>query len=202
MLPPSAAPPRAQVHLKRLGLANQTTMYKKETQAIGRLFEKTMMLKYGPENVKQHFAAFDTICDATQVRQDAVLEMSEEALSKEHQDLDFVLVVGGWDSSNTAHLLEIPHEKGLVGYHVNEAKCVRPDNSVEWRDVDGTIRTTEGFLPLDRPARIGITSGASTPDSVVQECLEAIAMIKKLNAPAEGSVDTSEVVAGPASDSV
>ena len=140
-----------------------------------------------------------------QVRQDAIAEMTED----KEADLDFVLVVGGWDSSNTAHLLEIPHEKGLVGYHVNEAKCVRPDNSVEWRDVDGTIRTTEGFLPLDRPARIGITSGASTPDSVVQECLEAIAMIKKLNSPAEGSVDTSEVVAGqggraegPASDSV
>ena len=187
-------------HLKKLGLANQTTMYKKETQAIGKLFEKTMMLKYGPENVKAHFAAFDTICDATQVRQDAVLEMSVEAL--EQTPLDFILVVGGWDSSNTAHLLEIPHEKGLKGFHVNEAKCVRPDNSVEWRDVDGTILTTENFLPLDRPARIGITSGASTPDSVVQECLEAIAMIKKLNAPAEGSVDTSEVVAGPASDSV
>ena len=55
-------------HLKKMGLANQTTMYKKETQAIGKLMEKTMMVKYGPENVKEHFAAFDTICDATQVR--------------------------------------------------------------------------------------------------------------------------------------
>ena len=179
MLPPSAAPPRAQVHLKRLGLANQTTMYKKETQAIGRLFEKTMMQAYGPENVKEHFAAFDTICDATQVRQDAVLEMSQEAI--EQKPLDFILVVGGWDSSNTAHLLEIPHEKGLTGFHVNEAKCIRPDNSVEWRDVDGTIKITENFLPLDRPARIGVTSGASTPDSVVQECLEQLIMLKQLS---------------------
>merc|ERR1719378_1359658 len=92
-------------HLKKLGLANQTTMYKKETQAIGKLFEKTMMLKYGPENVKEHFAAFDTICDATQVRQDAISEMS---LAESAKELDFILVVGGWDSSNTAHLLEIP----------------------------------------------------------------------------------------------
>jgi len=174
-------------HLKKMGLANQTTMYKKETQAIGKLFEKTMMVKYGPENVKKHFAAFDTICDATQVRQDAVLEMSEESNSEEQPTLDFVLVVGGWDSSNTAHLLEIPHEKGLKGYHVNEAKCIRPDNSFEWRDVDGTVLVTENVLPLDRPARIGITSGASTPDSVVQECLEAIAMVKKLNAPGSGA---------------
>merc|ERR1719409_443785 len=66
-----------QKHLRKIGLANQTTMYKKETQAIGKLFEKTMMAKYGPENVKERFAAFDTICDATQVRQDAITEMTE-----------------------------------------------------------------------------------------------------------------------------
>ena len=168
-------------HLKKLGLANQTTMYKKETQAIGKLLEKTMMQAHGPENVKEHFAAFDTICDATQVRQDAVLEMSEQSLRGDGSPaLDFILVVGGWDSSNTAHLLEIPHEKGVPGYHVNEAKCIRPDNSVEHRDVDGHVFVTENFLPLDRPVRIGVTSGASTPDSVVQECLEAILLIKKV----------------------
>merc|ERR1719326_2655926 len=104
-------------HLKKVGLANQTTMYKKETQAIGRMFEKTMIQAYGAENIKEHFAAFDTICDATQVRQDAITEMSE---SSSAADLDFILVVGGWDSSNTAHLLEIPIEKyGLPAYHVN-----------------------------------------------------------------------------------
>ena len=89
-------------HLKKIGLANQTTMYKKETQAIGKLLEKTMMVVHGPGNVKHHFAAFDTICDATQVRQDAVNEMSDEALAGD-KELDFILVVGGWDSSNTAH---------------------------------------------------------------------------------------------------
>ena len=166
-------------HLKKIGLANQTTMYKKETQAIGKLFEKTMMQAFGPENIKQHFAAFDTICDATQVRQDAVNELSDMALNE--SPIDFILVVGGWDSSNTAHLLEIPHERGLRGYHVNTAQCIRPDNSVEHRDVEGNVLTTAGFLPLDRPVRIGVTSGASTPDSVVQECLETIALVKKLS---------------------
>jgi len=165
-------------HLKRIGLANQTTMYKKETQAIGRLFEKTMMAAYGAENIKEHFAAFDTICDATQVRQDAITEMSEGA---DAGSLDFILVVGGWDSSNTAHLLEIPIEKyGLPAYHVNVPSCIEPANTIEHRKVDGTIEVTPDFLPLDRPARIGITSGASTPDSVVQECLEAILLIKKV----------------------
>lgn len=165
-------------HLKKIGLANQTTMYKKETQAIGKLLEKTMMAAYGPDNIKNHFAAFDTICDATQVRQDAVNEMSDQALTE--KPFDFILVVGGWDSSNTAHLLEIPHEKGVCGYHVNTAQCIRPDNSIEHREVDGTVTVTPDFLALDRPVRIGVTSGASTPDSVVQECLEALSLLKKL----------------------
>ena len=139
-----------------------------------------MMAAHGPENIKQHFAAFDTICDATQVRQDAVSELTEDSQREDGSPLDFILVVGGWDSSNTCHLLEIPHERGQVGYHVNTAQCIRPDNSVEWRDIEGNILVSESFLPLDRPARIGVTSGASTPDSVVQECLEAIVMLKKL----------------------
>ncbi|KAL1519545.1 hypothetical protein AB1Y20_023060 [Prymnesium parvum] len=165
-------------HLKKIGIANQTTMYKKETQAIGRLFEKTVMAAYGPENLKDNFIAFDTICDATQVRQDAIAEMTETAAENK---LDFILVVGGWDSSNTAHLLEIPHAAGLTGYHVNVAGCIRADNSIEHRTVDGRIEVQENFLPLDRPARIGVTSGASTPDSVVQECIEQIVLIKKLS---------------------
>merc|ERR1719453_1803665 len=77
-------------HLKKIGLANQTTMYKKETQAIGKMFEKVMIAKYGAEKVNEHFAAFDTICDATQVRQDAIAEMSNDESAK---DLDFILVV-------------------------------------------------------------------------------------------------------------
>merc|ERR1719231_444544 len=164
-------------HLKKIGLANQTIMYKKETQAIGRLFEKTMMTKFGPENAAEHFAAFDTICDATQVRQDAISEMIESGVAK---DLDFILVVGGWDSSNTAHLLEIPVHAGFPAYHVNVPECITPENTIEHRTIDGAIETLADFLPLDRPARIGITSGASTPDSVVQECLERIVLIKSL----------------------
>jgi len=76
-------------HLRRVGVANQTTMYKKETQAIGRLLEKTMMAAHGPENIQDNFAAFDTICDATQVRQDAIAEMTEG-----DANLDLILVVG------------------------------------------------------------------------------------------------------------
>ena len=94
------------VHLKKVGLANQTTMYKRETKEIGRLFEVTMLKKFGPAVLSQHYAEFDTICDATQERQDAVTDMVAQ------KDIDFILVVGGFDSSNTAHLKEIPEKFG------------------------------------------------------------------------------------------
>mmetsp|Transcript_54463 Transcript_54463/g.86249 ORF Transcript_54463/g.86249 Transcript_54463/m.86249 type:complete len:155 (-) Transcript_54463:280-744(-) len=154
-------------------------MYKKETQAIGRLLEKAMIRRYGPEYAADNFASFDTICSATQVRQDAVTELSDPEVSK---DLDFILVVGGWDSSNTAHLLEIPHHAGLTGYHIQAPADISPDGSITHRSVDGTIMTTSNFLPKERPVRIGVTSGASTPDSVVQECLEQLVLLKKLSA--------------------
>ena len=81
-------------------------MYKRETKEIGREFEVTMLKKFGPEKLGEHYAEFDTICDATQERQDAVTDLVEQG------GLDFILVVGGFDSSNTAHLKEIPHKYG------------------------------------------------------------------------------------------
>lgn len=81
-------------------------MYKRETKEIGRLFEVTMLKKFGPAELSQHYAEFDTICDATQERQDAVTDMVAQ------KDIDFILVVGGFDSSNTAHLKEIPEKFG------------------------------------------------------------------------------------------
>jgi len=166
-------------HLKKVGLANQTTMYKKETMAIGKLFEKAMMLAHGPEEITERYAAFDTICDATQERQDAITDMVETAGAKE--ELDFILVVGGWDSSNTAHLVEIPHAHGIPAYHINRAECIASDNSITYRDVDGEIKVKKDFLPLDRAAVVGVTSGASTPDAYVQESLEQLFLLKGLS---------------------
>lgn len=163
------------VHLKKIGIANQTTMYKRETAAIGKLFEATMIRKYGPEDTKDRFAAFDTICDATQERQDAITDMVE---APNVSDLDFILVVGGFDSSNTAHLVEIPHDAGLKVFHINEAACIHPDNTLTHRLMDGSIVTEENWLPTDKPINIGVTSGASTPDAYVQEALESIVLLK------------------------
>ena len=88
------------IHLERIGVANQTTMLKSETEAIGKLFEKTLLTKYGPAKLNDHFLAFNTICDATEERQDAMFSLVDE-------DLDILVVIGGFNSSNTTHLQEI-----------------------------------------------------------------------------------------------
>jgi 4-hydroxy-3-methylbut-2-enyl diphosphate reductase len=164
--------------LQKVGLANQTTMYKKETRAIGQLLQKTMMQKYGPVEANAHYMEFDTICDATQERQDAVHELVENA---EKLGLDFILVVGGWDSSNTAHLLEIPHHAGIRSFHINRAECIGADNTIAHRTVTGEIVTEKFIEDLDKEIVMGVTSGASTPDKAVQDSLSSIFLLKKMH---------------------
>lgn len=168
------------VDLVKVGLANQTTMYKRETKEIGRIFEVAMLKKFGPSELPQHYSEFDTICDATQERQDAVTELvTQDGIFKGQDPVDFVLVVGGFDSSNTAHLKEIPHKFNVDSFHVDRAERVRPDNSIEHRELDGSIQIQENFLKKG-PITIGITSGASTPDKSLEDALERIFMIHKL----------------------
>mmetsp|Transcript_22019 Transcript_22019/g.33905 ORF Transcript_22019/g.33905 Transcript_22019/m.33905 type:complete len:458 (+) Transcript_22019:274-1647(+) len=164
--------------LDKVGLANQTTMYKKETRAIGQKFQKAMLKKFGPMDPKAHYMEFDTICDATQERQDAVDELVD---NNEELGLDFILVVGGWDSSNTAHLLEIPHKANVRSFHINRAECISADNTITHRTVDGEIVTEPFILDLDKEVNMGVTSGASTPDAAVQESLGNIFMLKKVH---------------------
>lgn len=161
--------------LNNLGLANQTTMYKKETKAIGKMFQKTMMKKFGPSEVNEHYMEFDTICDATQERQDAVTELVEIA---KQDGLDFILVVGGWDSSNTAHLLEIPQLEGIRSFHINRAECIGADNTITHRTVEGEIVTEPFLMDIQQDVVMGVTSGASTPDAAVQDSLSQIFLLK------------------------
>lgn len=163
--------------LDNVGLANQTTMYKKDTRAIGQMFQKAMIQKFGPIDIGKHYVEFDTICDATQERQDAVHELVE---NHEQLGLDFILVVGGWDSSNTAHLLEIPIHAGIRSFHINRAECISADNTITHRTVDGEIVTEPFILDLKKDVVLGVTSGASTPDAAVQDSLSSIFMLKKL----------------------
>jgi len=161
------------VNLKKVGLANQTTMYKRETKAIGRIFEVAMLKKFGPAVLGEHYAEFDTICDATQERQDAVTDLVAE------KDIDFILVVGGFDSSNTAHLKEIPEKFEVESFHIDRAERIAANNAIEHRLTNGDVVVTEGFLKKG-PMTIGVTSGASTPDKSLEDALERIFMIHKL----------------------
>ena len=156
--------------LERIGIANQTTMLKSETEHIGKLFEYTMMRKYGPDQLNQHFQSFNTICDATQERQDAMFELVEEKL-------DLMVVIGGFNSSNTTHLQEIPIAQGVPSYHIDSASRIGPGNRVEHRLLDGNLQVTQNWLP-DGKITVGITSGASTPDKVVADVVEKIFALK------------------------
>ena len=159
------------IDLEKVGIANQTTMLKGETEQIGKLFERTMLKKYGPTELNRHFQSFNTICDATQERQDAMLELVEEKL-------DLMVVIGGFNSSNTAHLQEIAVEKELPSYHVDSVERILSENNIEHRQLNGDIEISEQWLP-DGKIVVGITSGASTPDKVVEDVIEKIFELKQ-----------------------
>ena len=150
--------------LVRVGLANQTTMLSGESLAIAEEFRQSMLRRYGEEELAEHYRTFDTICSATQERQDAVVRLLDEPL-------DLMLVVGGYNSSNTCHLAALVQSKSVPVYHIEDADCL--DSQA------GTIR----HQPVGRKAEqvdagwlagariIGITAGASTPNNKVGETL-------------------------------
>ncbi|MCF2146520.1 4-hydroxy-3-methylbut-2-enyl diphosphate reductase [Desmonostoc muscorum LEGE 12446] len=156
--------------LERVGIANQTTMLKGETEQIGKLFERTMLQKYGPTELNQHFQSFNTICDATQERQDAMLELVEDKL-------DLMVVIGGFNSSNTTQLQQIAFERRIPSYHIDIVERIQSANSIEHRQLNGQLIITENWLP-DGEIVVGITSGASTPDKVVEDVIEKIFALK------------------------
>jgi len=156
--------------LTAIGIANQTTMLKGETEQIGKLFEHTMLKKYGPTELNQHFLSFNTICDATQERQDAMFELVKEKL-------DLMVVIGGYNSSNTTHLQEIAVERHIPSYHIDSGDRIDPHNRIEHKLLHGELQVQENWLP-DGDIVIGITSGASTPDKVVATVIEKIFALK------------------------
>ena len=153
--------------LERLGVANQTTMLKSETEEIGRMFERTMLSKYGPADLNEHFLAYNTICDATQERQDAMFSLVDEPL-------DLLVVIGGFNSSNTTHLQEIAVSRGIRSFHIDTPDRIdETTNSIEHKPLSEDLKRDQVFLPAG-PVTVGITSGASTPDRAVEAVIEKL----------------------------
>ena len=156
--------------LAAVGIANQTTMLKGETEQIGKLLEHTMLKKYGPQAINDHFSSFNTICDATQERQDAMFELVD-------MNMDLMVVIGGFNSSNTTHLQEIAIERGIPSYHIDSPHRLGPGNQIEHQPLHAFTTTSQDWLPAGKVV-IGITSGASTPDKSVAQVIQRIFQLK------------------------
>lgn len=161
------------IDLACVGIANQTTMLKGETEQISKLFERTLIRKYGAARIDDRFLSFNTICDATQERQDAMLKLVE-------QKLDLIVVVGGFNSSNTTQLQTIATSHGIPSYHIDTAERIGPGNRIEHQKLYSSLEVVKNWL---QPGQIivGITSGASTPDTVVANVIKKIFEIKGLS---------------------
>jgi 4-hydroxy-3-methylbut-2-enyl diphosphate reductase len=159
--------------LERIGCANQTTMLMSESLEIGEMFRDAMRARYGEAALATQFRAFDTICSATQERQDAVIALLD------HETLDLMLVVGGYNSSNTCNLARICAEK-VRTYHVADPNCMSSAGEIRHRPVGAPSTTvgiedvTRGWLPESGPVVIGLTAGASTPNNIVGEVIRKL----------------------------
>jgi 4-hydroxy-3-methylbut-2-enyl diphosphate reductase len=157
------------LHLRRIGVANQTTMLAKESLAIGEEVGQAVARARGADARASSFRTFDTICSATQERQDAVIELL-------HEPLDAMVVIGGFNSSNTISLAALCAEK-VPTYHIEDAPGIDPElGTVHYRvaGIRHAEDTRAGWLPEGRPVRIGVTAGASTPNNKIGETVARI----------------------------
>jgi 4-hydroxy-3-methylbut-2-en-1-yl diphosphate reductase len=156
------------IHLARIGVANQTTMLARESLAIAEEVGQAMARAHGETHRFEHFRSFDTICSATQDRQDAVEELLREPL-------DTMLVIGGYNSSNTISLAAICAAK-VPTYHVEDATCIDPERGTV-RHWDATRKAeveSAGWLAPSGALRVGITAGASTPNNKIGDAVARV----------------------------
>ncbi|MBI4971111.1 MAG: 4-hydroxy-3-methylbut-2-enyl diphosphate reductase [Candidatus Omnitrophica bacterium] len=152
--------------LDRVGCANQTTMLSSESLEIAELVKQALTRKFGPLAIDEHFRSFDTICSATQDRQDAVLKLAQS-------NVDLILVIGGYNSSNTTHLAEISSQF-KPAYHIEDARDILSIWEIRHQPVGRHDQvTTRDWLPVG-VARIGLTAGASTPNRVMEDIVNRI----------------------------
>jgi len=164
------------LHLRRIGCANQTTMLMSESLEIGEMFGAAMARKFGPEALPLVFRAFDTICSATQERQDAVIALLDEVR------LDLMVVIGGYNSSNTCNLAKICADR-CPTVHIADPECLVSARELRHRPIGKPSTSTVpeeialNWLP-EGPVTLGLTAGASTPNNIVGQVvarLEALA---------------------------
>jgi 4-hydroxy-3-methylbut-2-enyl diphosphate reductase len=172
----------ASKNLERIGVVNQTTMLATETQAISDLLKNTMIKKYGNENLNNHFAdTRDTLCYATNDNQEATYGLLKEKA-------DFAIVVGGYNSSNTSHIVELCEEK-LPTYFLSSEENILSKNSISHFDIHKRKEIqTNNYLPAKNVVSIILTSGASCPDAIVE------AVIKKIHSFYPNTRDLDQVV--------
>ena len=154
--------------LQRIGLANQTTMLMTESLEIGEMIRAAMRDRYDEAELAEHYQAFDTICSATQDRQDAVVALLRD------QAVDLMIVIGGYNSSNTANLARLC-QASRPTFHIADPDCLASPTEIRHRPIGSkTEVTARDWLPLHRPVSIGLTSGASTPDNLVGAAIDKL----------------------------
>ena len=167
-----------EVDLRQVGLANQTTMLMSESLEIGTMFREALIDRYGQESLGDHYRAFETICSATQDRQDAVQDLLRAGT------YDLAVVIGGYNSSNTRNLARICADR-LPTFHIADADCLVSDRDIRHRPPAGALATGAGgpsgeevvtydWFPKTGPVTVAVTAGASTPDSIVGDVINRL----------------------------
>lgn len=164
------------IHLKAIGVANQTTMLRGETEEVQRRLRAAMVKKYGQADIAEHFRFFDTICGATQERQDALDKLLREPL-------DMLIVIGGYNSSNTSHLAEMGEEKLKTYFIKNASKMISEDVITHYDLHLKQERDSRDWLPRGK-ATIGITAGASCPNNLIEDVIRRLLELRGISAEA------------------
>jgi 4-hydroxy-3-methylbut-2-enyl diphosphate reductase len=156
------------IDLAHIGLANQTTMLMSESLEIGEMFRAAMLDRYGEDEIGARYRAFDTICSATQDRQDAVIHLLRD------KRLDLMIVIGGYNSSNTCNLAHICAEQ-IPTYHIADPDCLISADLIRYKPVGRKAeQETTDWLRAAGPVAVGLTSGASTPDNLVEQVVRRL----------------------------
>jgi 4-hydroxy-3-methylbut-2-enyl diphosphate reductase len=162
------------LHLVAVGVANQTTMLRGETEEVQKRFQRAMQQKHGSDKVAEHFRFFDTICGATQDRQDALEKMLREPI-------DLLIVVGGYNSSNTSHLAEMG-EKVLPTYFIKNAAMMQSPALIRhWNQHITAEVTTADWYRSEGTLTVGITAGASCPNNLIEDTIKRLFDFRGVN---------------------